>query len=47
VDLLPQSYTTQGFVSFDVAQAKERGYCDQDLTNQFLPLAIKVIGKEV
>jgi hypothetical protein len=25
-DLLPQSYTTQGFVAFDVTQAKEKSY---------------------
>ncbi len=28
VNLLPQSCTTQGFVAFDAAQAKERNYCD-------------------
>jgi hypothetical protein len=26
VDLLPQSCATQGFVTFDVAQTKERNY---------------------
>jgi hypothetical protein len=27
-DLLPRSYTTQGFVVFDAVQAKERSYHD-------------------
>jgi hypothetical protein len=44
VDSLPQFCTTQGFVASNVAQAKERGYHDQDFTDQFLLLAIKVFG---
>ncbi len=28
VDLFPQSCTTQGFATFDVAQTKEMNYCD-------------------
>jgi hypothetical protein len=44
VDLLPQFCTIQGFVASDVVQAKEMGCHDQHLTNQFLPLIIKVFG---
>jgi hypothetical protein len=28
VDLLPRSCTTQGFIAFDMAQAKKKNYCD-------------------
>jgi len=42
--LPPQSCTTQEFATFNVAQAKERGYHNQHPTNQFLPLAIEVFG---
>jgi hypothetical protein len=44
VDLLPQSCTIQGFATSDIAQVKERSYCDQHPTYQFLPLAIEVFG---
>jgi hypothetical protein len=44
VDLFPWSYATQGFVNFDVTQAKEMSYRNQDPTNQFLPLAIEIFG---
>jgi len=27
-DLFPQSCTTQGFVAFEAAQAKEKNFCD-------------------
>jgi hypothetical protein len=27
-DLLPRSYATQGFIAFDVTQAKEWCYCN-------------------
>jgi hypothetical protein len=42
--LFPRSYTTQGFIAFDVAQAKERNYYNQHPTDQFLSLAIEVFG---
>jgi hypothetical protein len=42
--LFPQAYTTQGFIAFDAAQAKERNYRNQHPTDQFLPLAIEVFG---
>jgi hypothetical protein len=44
VDLFPRSYTTQGFVASNAAQAKERSYYNRHPTNCFLPLAIKVFG---
>ncbi len=44
VDLFPQSCTTQGFATSNIAQAKERSYYDQHPTYQFLPLAIEVFG---
>jgi len=44
VDLLPRSCTTQGFVTFDTTQAKEKSYHNQHPTNQFFPLAIEVFG---
>jgi hypothetical protein len=36
-NLLPQYYTTQGFLAFDATQAKERSYHDQHHIDQFLP----------
>jgi hypothetical protein len=44
VDLFPQSCTTQGFVTSNIAQVEEKSYYDQHPTYQFLPLAIKVFG---
>jgi hypothetical protein len=41
-DLLPQSCATQIFVASNVAQAKERSYCDRHPTNQFFSLTIEV-----
>jgi hypothetical protein len=43
-NLLHQSCATQGFATFDAAQAKERSYRNQHPTDQFLPLAIEVFG---
>jgi len=43
-NLFPQAYTTQGFVTLDAAQAKERSYRNQHPTYQFFPLAIEVFG---
>jgi len=43
-NLFPRSYITQGFDAFDVAQVKERSYCNWHPTNQFLPLVIEVFG---
>jgi hypothetical protein len=43
-DLLPWSCITQRLAASDVAQAKEKNYCDQHPANQFLPLAIEVYG---
>jgi len=43
-DLLPRSCTIQGFVASDVTQAKERSYCNQHPTNQFIPLVIEIFG---
>jgi hypothetical protein len=43
-DLLPWSWTNQGFVAFDAPQAKERSYHTLHPINQFLPLAIEVFG---
>jgi hypothetical protein len=40
----PQSCTTQGFVTLDAAQAKERSYHNQHPIYEFLPLAIEVFG---
>jgi hypothetical protein len=42
VDLLPRYYTTQRIVALDVAQAKERSYCNRHPIDQFFPLAIEV-----
>jgi len=44
VDLFPQSYTTQGFVTSNIVQVEEKSYYDQHPTYQFLPLTIKVFG---
>ncbi len=41
-DLFPRSCVTQGFVVFDVIQTKERNYCNQHPTNQFLPLVVEI-----
>jgi hypothetical protein len=43
-DLLPWFYTTQGFIAFDVAQAKERGYHNRHPIDQFFLLVIEVFG---
>ncbi len=40
--LLPQSCTTQGFATLNVAQAKERSYHNRHPIDQFLPLEIEV-----
>jgi hypothetical protein len=42
IDLLLESCVIQGYVAFDAVQAKERNYCNQHPTDQFLPLAIEV-----
>ncbi len=42
--LLPWSYTTQGFVAFDIVKAKERSFRNSHPTNQFLPLVVEVFG---
>jgi hypothetical protein len=44
MNLLPRSYTTQGFVASDAVEAKERSYCNRHLTNQFFPLVIEIFG---
>jgi hypothetical protein len=44
VDLLFQFCATQGFVTSNVVQTKERSYCNRQPINQFLPLAIEVFG---
>jgi hypothetical protein len=41
---LLQSYTTQGFATSNVAQAKEKNYRNQHPIDQFLPSAIEVFG---
>jgi len=43
-DLLFWSCAIQGFDASDVAQAKERSFCNWHPTNQFLPLAIELFG---
>jgi hypothetical protein len=43
-NLLPPSCIIQIFTTFDVAQAKERGYCNQHPTDQFFHLAIELFG---
>jgi hypothetical protein len=42
VNLLPQSYTTQEFTTFNITQTKEKNYHDRHPINQFLPLTIEV-----
>jgi len=42
VNLLPQSFTNQGFVALDATQPKKKSYCNRHPTNQFLPLVIEV-----
>jgi hypothetical protein len=42
VDLLPRSCAIEGFVAFDVTQAKERSYHNWHPNDQFLPLAVEV-----
>jgi hypothetical protein len=44
MDLLPQSYATQGFVASKVVQTKEKNHHDQHPINQFFFLAIEVFG---
>jgi len=41
---LPRSCATQGFIVFNVIQAKEQRYHEWHLSNQFLPLVIEVFG---
>jgi hypothetical protein len=44
VNLFLQFCTTQGFATFDAAQAKGKNYCDWHPANQFLPLAIEIFS---
>jgi len=44
VNLFPWSCAIQGFVTSNVAQAKERSYRNQHPINQFLPLTIEIFG---
>jgi hypothetical protein len=44
VNLFPQSCKIQRFAICDATQAKERNYCNQHPTNQFLSLAIEIFG---
>jgi hypothetical protein len=44
VDLLIWSCAIQGFIAFHAIQAKERNYCNQHPTEQFLLLTIEVYG---
>ncbi len=44
VDLLFQSRATQGFVTSNVVETKEKSYRNQHPINQFFPLAIEVFG---
>jgi hypothetical protein len=44
MDLLPQFYTTQGFVALDATQTKERSYYNRHPIDQFLPLEIEIFG---
>jgi hypothetical protein len=44
MDLLLQSCATQGFVTLDANQAKEKNYRNRHPTNQFLPLTIEIFG---
>jgi hypothetical protein len=43
-NLFPRSCATQGFVTSNANQAKEKSYHNQHSTNQLLPLAIEVFG---
>jgi hypothetical protein len=43
-NLLLSFCATQGFITFDVVQTKERSYCDPHPFDQFLPLIIEVFG---
>jgi hypothetical protein len=43
-NLLPWSFATKGFEASNASQAKERNYCNQHPTYQFLPLAIEILG---
>jgi hypothetical protein len=42
MDLFLRSCVTQGFVAFDLTQAKERSYRNQQPIDQLLPLVIEV-----
>jgi hypothetical protein len=42
--LLPQFYITQGFVTFDAVQAKEKSYHNLDPNDQFFHLVIEMFG---
>jgi hypothetical protein len=42
--LFHRSYTTQGFVVFDITQAKERSYHNRHPIDQFFPLTIEIFG---
>jgi hypothetical protein len=44
VDLFSQSYTTQGFATYNATQVIEWNYCDWHPTNQFFPLVVEVFG---
>jgi hypothetical protein len=44
MDLLPRSCATQGFDASDTIQAKEMSFHNQHPIDQFLPLAIEVLG---
>jgi hypothetical protein len=44
VNLLPQFFTTQKFVTSNAAQAKEMSYHDQHPTDQIFPLVIEIFG---
>jgi hypothetical protein len=41
---LPRSCPTQGFIVFDVTQAKKQRYHEWHLSDQFLPLVMKIFG---
>jgi hypothetical protein len=43
-NLFPRSCSTQGFVVFNVAQAKEQNYHNRHPVDQLLPLIMKVFG---
>jgi hypothetical protein len=44
MDLLPWYCATQGFAASNVVQAKEKNYCNQHPTDQFLPIVIEVFS---